>query len=197
VPTKHIRKSAHAACASHLAILLQSVASNRGCVTNPVGLFNWIGTVLHPPKRGGRRRSLSATIKDRISAFKPTVSPSELSESGQARRPQTSDDSRLSQAVSAKLEDGSLRAAIRLLMYDTTPTTPSAEYFAKLKQKHPHASVKAADVPSPSRPQCLSVYGSDVFHFLPALLEVLMACDLNTFPTCYSVEMQDPTSSQP
>ena len=99
------------------------------CIRDRVGLFNWTGTVLHPPKRGGRRHNLSATIKDRISTFKPTVSPSELSALGQARRPQTSDDSRLSQAVSAKLEDFNLRAAIRLLMADDTPATPSAESF--------------------------------------------------------------------
>ena len=43
------------------------------------------------------------------------------------RRPQTSDDSRLCQAVSAKLEDGNLRAAIRLLMSDDIPATPSAK----------------------------------------------------------------------
>ena len=162
VPIKHIPKSARATCASHLATLLRSVVSNPRCVTNWVGLFNWTGTVLHPPKRGGRRHNLSATIKDRISTFKPTVSPSELSALGQARRPQTSDDSRLSQAVSAKLEDGNLRAAIRLLMSDDTPVTPSAESFDQLKQKHPLASLQAADLPSPLQTQCLSVDESEV-----------------------------------
>ena len=87
--------------------------------------------------------------------------PSELYELGQVRRLQTSDDSRLCQAVSAKLEDGNLRAAIRLLMSDDTPATPSAESFDQLKQKHPQASLKAADLPSPLQTQCLSVDESE------------------------------------
>jgi len=57
VPIKHIPKSARATCASHMATLLRSVVSNPRCVSNWVGLFNWTGTVLHPPKRGGRRHN--------------------------------------------------------------------------------------------------------------------------------------------
>jgi len=111
------------------------------------------------------------------------------------RRPQTSDDSRLCQAVSAKLEDGNLRAAIRLLVSDDTSATLSAESFDQLKQKHPQASLKAADLPSPSPTQCLSVDESQVrsgpfFHFLPALLEGLMACNHSTFATCYSLNSE-------
>jgi len=33
-------------------------------------------------------------------------------------------------------------------MSDDTPATPSAESFDQLKQKHPQASLKAADLPS-------------------------------------------------
>jgi len=64
-----------------------------------------------------------------MSTFKPALAPSELSALGQARRPQTSDVSELCQVVSAKLEDGNLRAAIRLVMSDDTPATLSAEHL--------------------------------------------------------------------
>ena len=100
--------------------------------------------------------------KDRIST-KLTVSQGELSELHQARCAQTSDDSGLSQAVSAKLEDSNLRAAIRLLMSHDTPATPSAEYsIDQVKQKHPQASLKAADLPSQSQTQYLLADESEV-----------------------------------
>jgi len=159
---KHIPKSARAACASHLATLLRSVASNPGCVSKWIGLVNWGGAILHPPKRGGKRHNLAASIKDRISSFKATASPGDLSGQEEVKRTRTSGDSRLSQAVSAKLEDGNIRAAIRLLMSEDTPAAPSAESFDKLSQKHPPASVSAADLPCPSQGQCLSVDEAEV-----------------------------------
>jgi len=77
----------------------------------------------------------------------------------------------------------------QLLMSDDTPAAPSAESFDSLKQKHPQASLRAADLPCPSQDQLMSRQSDEQFcHFLLALLEVLMACARSTFGTCYSVE---------
>ena len=65
---KHIPKSAPASYASHLASLLGKVVANPNSAANWLELFNWGNTVLHPPKRGGRRYTLRKTIKDRIFA---------------------------------------------------------------------------------------------------------------------------------
>ena len=62
---KHIPKSARASCASHLALLLGKVVANPNSAANWLELFNWGNTVLHPPKRGGRRHKLGKTIKYR------------------------------------------------------------------------------------------------------------------------------------
>ena len=59
-------------------------------------------------------------------------------------------DSKLSQAVAAKLEDGNVRAAVRLLMSDDLPAEPSTDNLIKLQEKHPQATVKAEDLPSTS-----------------------------------------------
>jgi len=64
--------------------------------------------------------------------------------------------------VAAKLEDGNVRAAIRLLMSDDTPAAPLVESLNKLRQKHPQASVRAAELPRPLLSQCLSVDESEV-----------------------------------
>ena len=63
---KHIPKSARSACSSHLAKLLRSVVAHPEIIDNWYSLFNWSGSVLLPPKRGGKRHNLTATITKRI-----------------------------------------------------------------------------------------------------------------------------------
>ena len=45
----------------------------------------------------------------------------------------------ISQAVSAKLEDGNVRAALRILMSDDSPAAPSPQSFQAMQEKHPPA----------------------------------------------------------
>ena len=66
---KHIPKSARSACSSHLAKLLRSVVAHPEIIDNWYSLFNWSGSVLLPPKRGGKRHNHTATIKKRIEEF--------------------------------------------------------------------------------------------------------------------------------
>jgi len=68
----------------------------------------------------------------------------------------------LCQAVTAKLEEGNMRAAIRLLMSDDTPASPSVESLAKLQDKHPSASLDPVDLPPPSQAGCLLVDENEV-----------------------------------
>ena len=117
---KHIPKSARGACASHLSSLLRSVVSDPSSVTNWLGLFHWGSSILQPAKRCGKRHNLSTTLKKRISAFTAAVTPEKVTDSRQSKSQQTSADAKLSQAVAAKLEDGNVRAVIRLLMSDSS-----------------------------------------------------------------------------
>ena len=68
----------------------------------------------------------------------------------------------LAQAVSAKLEDGNLKAAIRLLISDDAPAVPSKEGLAKLQQKHLPATLDASTLPAPPTNSNLFVAESDV-----------------------------------
>jgi len=47
-------------------------------------------------------------------------------------------------------------------MSDDTPAAPLVESLDKLRQKHPQASVRAAELPRPLQSQCLSVDESEV-----------------------------------
>jgi len=63
----------------------------------------------------------------------------------------------LSQAVTAKLEDGNIRAAIRILNSEDTPEPPCLASLSQLQEKHPTASDMDSSLPPPPQFHCLSV----------------------------------------
>ena len=67
----------------------------------------------------------------------------------------------VAQAIRSKLEDGNLRAAIRLLSSDDTPALPSVDNLARLQEKHPQASPLDASFIDQSQSTPLSVVESD------------------------------------
>jgi hypothetical protein len=68
----------------------------------------------------------------------------------------------IAQAVAAKLEDGNLQAAIRILSSEDTPAAPSADGLAKLQEKHPPATLSASSLPSPDQFLHMAVVEDDV-----------------------------------
>ena len=113
---KHIPKSARAACASHLAGLRREVATHPEVLSNWISVFNWSAVILPPPKRGGKRHNLTITIKNRVASFSgssPQMSDKQT-KTVHSRRHLASDSALLSQAVTAELEDGIVRTAIRI-----------------------------------------------------------------------------------
>jgi len=78
-----------------------------------------------------------------------------------ARR-QKSSSSTISQAVSAKLEDGNVRAAIRLLMSEDSPAAPSPQSLKEIREKHPPSSSGLTDLPTPRSQQCVCADEAEV-----------------------------------
>jgi hypothetical protein len=142
---KHIPKSARPACAAHLSKLLRQVTAQPGNSSNWVAVLNWGASILPIPKRGGKRHNVNSVIKKRIDTFLPTGI--DLNNCIARRRRNTSSATLLAQAVSAKLEDGNLKAAIRILNSDDCLAQPSKETLEKLQAKHPPASGGMADLP--------------------------------------------------
>ena len=70
----------------------------------------------------------------------------------------------LAQAVSAKLEDGNLKAAIRIISSDESPAQPAAESLQRLQMKHPPGSAGMADLPDVSLDSVFSVSEEQVCH---------------------------------
>ena len=86
--------------------------------------------------------------------------------------------------MSAKLEDGNLKAAIRLLCSDDSPADLSPDTLQKLQEKHPPASDGIAYQPAPQSDTALTVSEEDVrravFRSRLAHPAVQMACALST-----------------
>ena len=132
---------------------------------------------------------MTKLIKERISSFSSGNTDSiPERRCAERQRRQTSSRASLSQAVSAKLEDGNVRAVIRILMSQDSPAAPSPESVSALREKHPGASSDLSQLPHRS---LISVslstklrFGEPFFLFQPALQEDLTAYVLNTFETC-------------
>ena len=127
---------------------------------NWLALLNWGGSILSVPKRGGKRHNVTNVIKKRISSF--DASPQCDYTPDLTRQNNKSSSALLAQAISAKLEDGNLKAAIRLLCSDDSPADPSPDTLQKLQEKHPPASDGIADLPAPQRDTALTVSEEDV-----------------------------------
>jgi len=154
---KHIPKSSRSGCAAHLASLLRAATAQDEKAW--LDLFSWGRTILLPPKRAGKRHNLASVIRSRISGFAPEHHP--VQTAGCSRRP-VSSSALLSQIITSKLEDGNIKAAVRILNSDENPSTPSEQTWTKLKDKHPAASKPLDGLPCPTQFASISVSELDV-----------------------------------
>ena len=160
---KHIPKSARAICVSHLCGLLNSVVSDPENLVHWQAVLHWGQVILAAPKRGGRKHNVASSIRKRVAGFDANLSVNETPElKGSCRGKPGNPSHFLSQAVAAKLEDGNLRAAIRLLVSDEAYAAPSTEGLAKLRLKHPPATIDVSTMPVPQSDSGLSVTEIDV-----------------------------------
>jgi hypothetical protein len=152
---KHIPKSARAPCASHLSALLDRVVVKPSELTAWTSLMRWSQIVLPLPKRGGKKHNITSVVKKRIDTFSALVSQSGATGDKVERRSKSREEGTpelLAEAIASKLEDGNIRAAVRLLCSDDTPAPISRETLEQLKSKHP--------VAPPDRPTALDPSGT-------------------------------------
>jgi len=145
-----------------LAKLLRSVVAQPERTDNWLAILDWGGLILAPPVRGGKRHNLATVIKNRVEHFplrgSDSLKPPQSSRNQSKKQP----SALLADAVAAKLEDGNVRAAIRLLNSEDIPVTPSEESLRLLQEKHPAASEDTGVLPRPVPDSALSVSEADV-----------------------------------
>jgi len=144
---KHIPKGARNSCAAHLTRLLRNVLGDPDSEDNWVTLLGFGGSVLLKPTRGGKRHNLSNTIKARCSGSQTAGRGGDVGETA-SRRPRDPED-HLAAAVSAKIEEGNLKAAVRLLCSQETVARSCAETTEQLQTKHPPPTLIEANIQSP------------------------------------------------
>ena len=139
---KHIPKSARPACAKQYAELLRQCTSDPYNVLAWQDLLNFGRDVLLQPVRGGKRHNLASTIKKRI------VKPYNADNEPIIHRAKKRDAATvLAKAVTAKIEDGNLRAAIRIMCSEDKPAPNSDSVYAQLLDKHPTPAAERDPLP--------------------------------------------------
>jgi hypothetical protein len=110
--------------------------------------MNFGYAVLRKPRRTGRRHNLTSVIKKRVADYEEG-SP-DMDSPTEAVRGRTRDaEAQLSAAVTAKIEDGNIKAAIRMLCSEEKPAVDIEAAFLKLQERHPPAPADRHPFPDP------------------------------------------------
>jgi len=156
---KHIPKSARPSCCTHLTSVLNDICRAPNEIPNWSKLLDFGRAVLRKPARGGKRHNLTSLIKKRTDEpTTPASTPSPYPNPKLKSDPSSS----LAAAVSAKLEDGNIKAALRIICSDDRPAPSSDENFVKLLDKHPAATPRNLPLPDSRSFPALQVEESDV-----------------------------------
>ena len=164
---KHIPKPARAACAINLEGILRKIASKPSEPSSWHLLLSFAQNILRAPKRGGRERNLASKIIKRTDSSSVDDEESVRTASSSDKRDAVT--SKLA-AVSAKLEDGNISAAVSILCSDEVIVDYSSETLAKLQLKHSgeHESISSPPERSPST--ALQVGEEDVLRAISSFL---------------------------
>ena len=158
---KHIPKSARPTCCSALTSILNSIIQDHKELQNWSKLFNFAPDILFNPPRVGTLNNVASNIKDRIAGKASTNPIHDI-----AKSKNSSFD--LSRAVTSKIEDGNIKAAVRLFCSGDKPAEYSDKVLSALRDKHPPASLVSGTIPDPAPFNPLQVTEAEVLKALKA-----------------------------
>jgi hypothetical protein len=146
---KHIPKSARTSCANHLSGILKETTAHPQSSSSWLALFQWAKSILAVPIKAGEKQNLTSLIIKRTTpSATPVVTTSGVEPPGIGRK---SAPSSLAKTVASKLEDGNMKAAIRLLVSEDSFTPPSDAVLSSLQEKHPPSSLDEYVLPLPDQ----------------------------------------------
>ncbi len=149
---KRIPKASRSLAAGKLCSLLSAVISNPDNITAWEHLLLFAKFSLYVPDgRGGQKHqaSLSNKVNQIISAYPPGVFNKDLEHQkfvsrSNTRKSEVHDSTKLARRISDKIEDGDVRAAIRLASSDDCLVPINDATLNALRDKHPTRSITAA-----------------------------------------------------
>ena len=155
---KHIPKSARHSCATHLTGVLKDILADTDAADRWHRLLLWPFLVLSTPRRGGKRNQVAITIKKRISSY-GDLDPLSVIKGPTSSKLSTAS---LADAVSAKLEDGNIRAAVRLICSDDALAPFDQNTLGQLQHKHPVPQYARDVIPDPDNRSSVGMEEADV-----------------------------------
>jgi len=162
---KHIPKSARPAYATLLSKLINKVNADTDNVESWISLLNFGKCVLQKPARTGKRHNFVNVIKKRTGSDFGT--PVDDRPTGPEPRSRKRDaESILAAAVTAKIEDGNIKAAIKILCSDDKPAADSEETYNKLLECHPAPPPGRGPAPDPHNDTAIQVTEEEVIKVI-------------------------------
>ena len=146
---KRIPKGARPAAANLLQKLISDVLLHPSSSSSWSRLLGFSTSCLVKPKRGGKSRNLTTSIVKQIRQYELGTDPDPPSH---PPAPSTKSSKTCDQVVaamaSAKLEDGDVKGAVRLLCSDDKLAVPDHSTLAALSRLHPAAPADRRPTPS-------------------------------------------------
>jgi hypothetical protein len=105
--------------------------------------------MLEAPPRSGRRHKLASLLMKRT-VLSGTSNNDHKQADLQRRFPEKDKDHCLDSAVKAKIEDGNIKAAIRIITSDDQPAEDNIQTLQGLRERHPYAALNRQPLPDPT-----------------------------------------------
>jgi len=134
---KHIPKGARFACSQALENILASINNNPSDIETWHQLLRFASSVLAQPQRAGRRRNMTNIVKKRIDNKDFTREEDAEADAVSGSRRKTNARDLFLAAVNAKVEEGNIRAASRILCSQDHPVEATTDSLAAIQERHP------------------------------------------------------------
>ena len=136
--------------------IINKILSDPEKIESWQNLLAFSAIVLEQPNRGGKRHNLTSCLKKRTSEFYSSL-PNKVndlfdqntSDRHQTRRKSPKDGHTMAAAVAAKIEEGNIRAATRILCSGDAPAPVNETTFKELCSKHPSPPPDRPPIPVP------------------------------------------------
>ena len=159
---KHIPKAARPECARALANTLNEIATCPHNLNDWMHFLNYGREVLITPPRAGKRVSLPNVIKKRTECYLNIRDTAHTTPKFKSNSRKSVDSLSLSSIIRSKIEDGNMRAAVRLLCSDDSLAADNSETLRGLKDKHPSLTENLQHPPDPLNTQALQVSDDEI-----------------------------------
>ena len=160
---KIIPKNSRVSCGEILSKILSDIVTEPSRVHRWNDLLHVGAELLGKPLRGGKRHNLGNIINKRAANYDDkTKSRNNNNYSTCTNSDKHHKDNLLAAAVTSKIEDGNLRAAIRLICSEDAVAPYDDDTLHALRSKHPGSPPDRDHIDPPVGVQCLQITAEDV-----------------------------------